>query len=142
MVLLGVIALGSFIQALVIIGIALGGLRVARRVQEMQANVDRELRPALQSLSRVAENAGEVATVVSAQARRVEELAGLTMERLELAREQVRGRVSRPMSSLADVGALLKGFRRGLSVYRQLGGLQEQAGGTRRRYRDDEHMFI
>jgi len=40
------------------------------------------------------------------------------------------------------VGALLKGFRRGLSVYRQLGGLEDQAGGGPRRYRDDEHLFI
>jgi hypothetical protein len=115
---------------------------VARRVQAMQANVDRELKPALASLTRVAANASEVAAVVNAQALRVEELAGLTMERLELAREQVRGRVARPVASLADVGALLKGFRRGLSVYRQLGGLQEQAGSTQRRYRDDEHLFI
>lgn len=142
MVLLGVIALGSLIQALVIIGIAFGGLRVARRVQDMQANVDRELRPALESLGRVAHNATEVAAVVNAQARRVEDMVGLTMERLELARARVRGRVSRPMASLADVGALLKGFRRGLSVYRQLGGLEEQAGGGPRRYRDDEHLFI
>jgi hypothetical protein len=141
-ILLGVIALGSFIQALVIIGVALGGLRVARRVQDMQASVDRELKPALESLTRVAHNATAVAEVVSAQARRVEAMVGLTMERLEMARAQVRGRVARPMASLADVGALLKGFRRGLSVYRQLGGLQEQAGGGPRRYRDDEHLFI
>ena len=140
--LLGLIALGSLIQALVIIGIAVGGLRVARRVQDMQENVDRELRPALDSLTRVAANASEVAVVVGAQARRVEEMVGLTMERLDLARAQVRGRVSRPMASLADVGALLKGFRRGLSVYRQLGGLEDQAGGGPRRYRDDEHLFI
>ena len=140
--LLGLIALGSLIQALVIIGIAVGGLRVARRVQDMQENVDRELRPALDSLTRVANNASEVAVVVGTQARRVEEMVGLTMERLDLARAQVRGRVSRPMASLADVGALFKGFRRGLSVYRQLGGLEEQAGGGPRRYRDDEHLFI
>jgi hypothetical protein len=140
-ILLGVIALGSFIQALVIIGVALGGLRVAKRVQNMQANVDREIRPALDSLMRVANNATEVAEVVTTQARRVENLIGLTVERLDMARAQVRGRMARPMASLADVGALLKGFRRGLSVYRQLGGLQEQAGGSRR-YRDDEHLFI
>jgi hypothetical protein len=142
MLLLGLIALGSLIQALVIIGIALGGLRVARRVQDMQENVDRELRPALESLTRVAHNASEVAVVVGTQARRVEEMVGLTMERLDLARAQVRGRVSRPMASLGDVGAMLKGFRRGLSVYRQLGGLEDQAGGGPRRYRDDEHLFI
>ena len=142
MVLLGVIALGSLVQALVIIGIALGGLRMARRVQNMQASVDRELRPALESLSRVAQNASQVAEVVNAQARRVEDMVGLTVARLEDARATVRGRVSRPLTSLADVGALLKGFRRGLSVYRQLGGLQDQAGGGPRRYRDDEHLFI
>jgi hypothetical protein len=141
-ILLGVIALGSLIQALVIIRIALGGLRVARRVQALQANVDRELRPALDSLNRVAHNATDVAEVVTTQARRIESLVGLTVERLDLAREHVRGRVARPLASLADVGALLKGFRRGLSVYRQLGGLEEQAGGGARRYRDDEHLFI
>jgi hypothetical protein len=140
-ILLGVIALGSLIQALVIVGIAVGGVRVARRVQDMQARVDRELKPALANLTRVAQNASDVAEVVGAQARRVEGMVGLTVERLELARAQIRGRVARPMASLADVGALLKGFRRGLSVYRQLGGLQEQAGGSRR-YRDDEHLFI
>jgi hypothetical protein len=80
--------------------------------------------------------------VVSAQARRLEDLMGLTVARLDEARAQVRGRVSRPVASLADVGALLKGFRRGLSVYRQLGGLEDQAGGGPRRYRDDEHLFI
>lgn len=142
MVFLGLIALGSLIQVLVIIGIALGGLRVAKRVQAMQANVDRELRPALDSLTHVAKNASQVAEVVSAQARRVEDLVGLTVARLDDARAQVRGRVSRPVASLADVGALLKGFRRGLSVYRQLGGLEDQAGGGPRRYRDDEHLFI
>jgi hypothetical protein len=142
MLLLGLIALGSLIQALVIIAVAVGGLRVARRVQDMQASVESELRPALESLTRVAHNASEVAVVVNAQARRVEEMVGLTMERLDLARAQVRGRVARPMASLADVGALLKGFRRGLSVYRQLGGLEDQAGGGPRRYRDDEHLFI
>lgn len=142
MILLGVIALGSLIQALVIVGVAVGGLRVARRVQDIQANVDRELRPALESLTRVAHNATQVAEVVNVQARRVEDMVGLTLDRLDLARAQVRGRVSRPMASLADLGALFKGFRRGLSVYRQLGGLEEQAGRGPRRYRDDEHLFI
>jgi len=142
MVFLGLIALGSLIQALVIIGVALGGLRVAKRVQAMQASVDRELRPALESLTRVARNASQVAEVVNVQARRVEDLVGLTVARLDEARTQVRGRISRPVASLADVGALLKGFRRGLSVYRQLGGLEDRAGEGPRRYRDDEHLFI
>jgi hypothetical protein len=142
MVFLGLIALGSLIQALVIIGVALGGLRVAKRVQALQGNVDRELRPALESLNRVARNAAQVADVVNVQARRVEDLVGLTVARLDEVRAQVRGRVKRPAASLADVGALLKGFRRGLNVYRQLGGLEEQAGEGPRRYRDDEHLFI
>ena len=142
MLLLGLIALGSLIQAVVIVAVGVGGMRVARRVQDMQVSVDRELRPALDSLTRVAQNASEVAEVVSAQARRIEGMAGLTAERLDAMREQVRGRVERPVGSLSDVGALIKGFRKGLTVYRQLGAVQEQAAGGARRYRDDEHLFI
>ena len=142
MLLLGLIALGSLIQAVVIVAVGVGGLRVARRVQDMQASVDRELRPALDSLTRVAHNASEVAEVVNAQARRIEDMVGLTVERLDVMREQVRGRVARPAASVSDVGALIKGFRKGLSVYRQLGAVQEQAAGGARRYRDDEHLFI
>jgi hypothetical protein len=142
MLLLGLIALGSLIQAVVIVAVGVGGLRVARRVQDMQQSVDRELRPALDSLTRVAHNASDVAEVVNAQARRIEDVVGLTVHRLDAMREQVRGRVARPSASLTDVGALIKGFRRGLSVYRQLGAVQEQATAGARRYRDDEHLFI
>ena len=142
MLLLGLIALGSLIQAVVIVAVGVGGVRVARRVQDVQASVDRELRPALDSLTRVARNASEVAEVVNTQAQRIESMVGLTAERLDAIREQVRGRVTRPTASFSDVGALIKGFRRGLSVYRQLGAVQEQAAGGARRYRDDEHLFI
>ena len=142
MLLLGLIALGSLIQVAAIVAVGVGGLRVAKRVQAMQANVDRELRPALDSLTRVAQNASDVAEVVNAQARRVEDVVGLTVARLDAMREQVRGRAPRPAASFGDLGALVKGFRRGLSVYRQLGAVQEQATAGARRYRDDEHLFI
>ena len=142
MLLLGLIALGSLIQVVAIVAVGVGGLRVAKRVQAMPANVDRELRPALDSLTRVAQNASEVAEVVNAQARRIEDVVGLTVERLDAMREQVRGRAASPASSFGDLGALVKGFRKGLSVYRQLGAVREQATAGARRYRDDEHLFI
>jgi hypothetical protein len=142
MLFLGLLALGSLLQVLVVIGVALGGLRVAKRVQTMQSSVERELRPALDDLTRVAHNATEVADLINTQARRLEGMLGVTVARLDEARALVRQRVSRPFSSLADFTALLKGFRRGLSVYRQLGGLAAQARGGTRRYRDDEHLFI
>jgi hypothetical protein len=104
--------------------------------------VDRELRPALDSLNRVARNASDVAEVVNIQAARIEDMVGLTVERLDAMRAQVQGRVSRPAVSFADVGALIKGFRKGLRVYRQLGAVQDEVAGGARRYRDDEHLFI
>jgi hypothetical protein len=142
MLLLGLIALGSLIQVVTIVAVGLGGLRVAKRVQHMQTSVDRELRPALDSLNRVARNASDVAEVVNIQAARIEDMVGLTVERLDAMREQVQGRVSRPAVSFTDVGALIKGFRKGLSVYRQLGAVQDEVAGGARRYRDDEHLFI
>jgi hypothetical protein len=141
--LLGLIALGSLLQAVVVIGLALGGLRLARRVQEVQGSVERELRPALDSLSHAAQNAGEVVSLANEQARRLEAMVASTVERMQEARGQVRDAVSRPFASIVDLAALVKGFRRGVSVYRRLGGLEEQARGGARRYRgDDDELFI
>lgn len=142
MLFLGFIALGSLVQAFVLIGMALGGFRLVRRVQQMQGRAERELQPAVDSLSRVARNAAEVSELATVQARRLEELVTGARERVEDAREHVGQALRRPLGSLADLAALVKGLRRGLRVYRQLGGVEAKAQGATRRYRDDEHLFI
>jgi hypothetical protein len=142
LVFLGLIALASLVQGLFLIGLGWGGLKLMRRIEELQGRVERELRPALASVSRITRNVSEVTEVASAQVQRMEALVDHTVGRVEETRAQMREAMSVPLGGLAEVFALLKGFRRGLEVYQRLGGLEAQGRGAGRQYRDDEHLFI
>jgi hypothetical protein len=134
--------LASLVQGLFLIGLGLGGLKLMRRIQDLQDRVERELQPVLASVSRITRNVSEVTEVTTAQVQRMEALVDHTMSRVDETREQVREAMSMPLGGLAEVSALLKGFRRGLEVYQRLGALEAQARGAGRQYRDDEHLFI
>jgi hypothetical protein len=142
LVFLGLIAFSSLVQGLFLVALALGGLRLARRVGEIQRSVESEIRPALDDVSRVARNLAAVSELATAQAQRAEDLVVHTVSRVEDARAHVQGAVGRPLEKFHDVGAILKGFRRGLEVYERLGGLAAQRQGASRRYAEDEHLFI
>jgi hypothetical protein len=142
LVFLGVIALSSLVQGLFLVGLGWGGLKLLRRLEEVQGRVEREMKPVLASVARISQNVSEVSAAASAQVQRVEELVGHTLDRVDEARDQVRQAMTVPLGGLTEVSALLKGLRRGLDVYKRLGGLEAQARGAARRYRDDEHLFI
>ena len=141
---LGVIALATLVQAGFTVALALGGLRLARRIDELSIRVDRELKPTLDNLSRVTRNLAEVSDLATLQARRVDRLLADTVEKLEEVATIVRRVVVRPLGPLADLAALFKGLRRGLDIYRQLGGFERRHRATPRRSyaEDDEHLFI
>jgi hypothetical protein len=142
LVFLGVIALSSLVQGLFLLGLGWGGLKLMRRVQELQGRVENELRPALATVSRINRSVSEVSAAASVQVERVESLVDHTLARVEETKEQVREALSVPLGGLVEVSALLKAFRRGLDVYQRLGGLEAQTRGTTRRYAEDERLFI
>src|SRR5262245_34430061 len=142
LVFLGVIALSSLVQGLFLVGLGWGGLKLLRRLEEVQGRVERELRPVVASVSQVTRNVSEVSVAATAQVQRLEQLVGRTLDRVDEARLQVREAMSVPLAGLNEVSALLKGVRRGFDVYKTLGGLEAQGRGATRRYRDDEHLFI
>jgi hypothetical protein len=142
LVFLGVIAFASLVQGAFLVGLALGGLRLARRMGEIQKSVESEIRPALDDVSRLTRNLAAVSEIATGQAHRLEALVVHTVSRVEEARTQVRSAIDHPLGSFSDVGAILKAFRRGLDVYQRLGGLSAQRQGSSRRYAEDEHLFI
>jgi hypothetical protein len=141
-ILLGAIALSSVVQAVVLVAVAVGGMQLMRRIQELQGRVENEIQPALESLAHISRNVAEVSDLAVLQARRVESVVGETIERIDEARSHVRRVIRRPRSLLSDVGAVFKGVRRGLAVYHRLGGMQEKSQAKNRRYAGDEHLFI
>jgi hypothetical protein len=142
LVFLGVIAFASLVQGAFLVGLAVGGLRIARRIGEIQKSVESEIRPAIDDVSRLARNLASVSEIATEQAERLESVVAHTVERAEGVRSHVRETVGRPLESFRDVSAILKGFRRGLDVYQRLGGLSAQRRGATRRYAEDEHLFI
>ena len=141
-VLLAVIALSSLVQGAILLGLAWGGRRLARRVDELQGRVDRDIRPALDSLTRVSRNLAETSDLAVVQVRRLEGFLGDAFDRIEDTRRQIQRAARVPLGALDRATAVFRSVRRGLDVYHRLGGLQTQARGRARSYREDEHLFI
>ena len=141
-VLLAVIALSSLVQGAILLGLAWGGRRLTQRVNELQGRVDRDLRPALDSLSRLARNLSETSDLAVVQVRRLEGFLGEAFDRVEDTRRQIQRAARVPLGALDRVSAVFRSVRRGLDVYHRLGSLQTQARGRARSYREDEHLFI
>ena len=143
-VFLGVIALGSLVQAGFLIGLTMQGRRLARRLDALQDRVEREVRPSLDSLARVTRNLAEVSDLAVLQVRRFDGMLADTVEKIEETTTLMRRVILRPLGPLVDIAAFLKGIRRGLEVYHQLRGFDRRERGAARRYDDDadEHLFI
>lgn len=139
---LGVIALASVVQAACIVGLIVAGLRLGRRLDALQDKIDRELRPTIDSLSRLTRNLSEVSDLAVLQARRVDDLLADTVGKVEDTLELVRRVIVRPLGPVVQVTAFIKGIRRGLEVFHQLGSADNQRRGSHRHYVEDEHLFI
>jgi hypothetical protein len=141
-VFLGLIALSSLVQGTLLILLARGGLRLSRRVQDLQERMEREVKPILDDVNAVAANVTLVSDLAVAQARRLQDVIAETTRRVEETRDEIKGVLAHPVAAVGDAVAFLKGIRRGLEVYRQLGGFEAQTKGAARRYAEDEHLFI
>lgn len=141
-VLLAVIALSSLVQGAILLGLAWGGRRLTQRVNELQGRLDRDIRPALDSLRHISRNLAETSDLAVVQVRRIEGFLGDAFDRIEDTRRQIQRAARIPLGALDRAFAVFRSVRRGLDVYQQLGGLQAQARGRARSYREDEHLFI
>jgi hypothetical protein len=146
---LGVIALSSVVQAGFLIGLAIQGRRLARRVGELQERLEREIQPSLAHLSRISRNAAEVSDIAVLEARRIDLALAAVTERLEEFTHLTQKLLMRPLRPIAEAAALLRGLRRGLDVYHRLkhfdGSPRQPKRPKPRRdgsQEDDEHLFI
>jgi len=139
---LGVIALSSFVQAVFLIGLAIQGKRLQRRIAELGDRVDRDIQPSLAHLTRVTRNAAEVSDLAVVEMRRFDLMLAELSERLDETSRVVQKLVLRPLRPIAEIAAFVKGVRRGLDVYHRLRGEESRRRPARRRDDDDEHLFI
>jgi len=141
---MGIIAFSTLVQAALLVHLALAWRRLARRIDEVQKRVDREIQPALENLSRITRNLGEISDLATLQARRIDGLLADTVEKIEQATGLIQKAIVRPLGPFVDIVAFLKGIRRGLEVYHKLRGFESRGRPHSRRQLDveDEHLFI
>lgn len=140
---LGIIALAALVQAGFVIALALAGRRVARRVDEIQRQIDRDIRPALDHVTRVTSNLGEISDRAVLQARRIDGAITDVLREVDATVRALRRTAGESFGPLFDLAAFVKGVRRGLEVYYTLRGFDRQRrGGGRSAGEDDEHLFI
>ncbi|HWX24746.1 MAG TPA: hypothetical protein VN083_06860 [Vicinamibacteria bacterium] len=142
-VFLGLIAISSLVQAAFLIRLAIEGRRFSSRLDAIQDRFEKEVRPAFDNLNRITRNLAEVSDTAVLQARRVDGLLADTVEKIEETTGTLQRLVLRPLGPLVDVAAFFKGIRRGLTVYRQLSGMDSpERPFVRRSSEEDEHLFI
>lgn len=142
LVFLGLIALAALVQGAFLIALGVGGVRLFRRMTEIHRGLQADILPAFANMNRISADLNEVSAVTAAQVVKVQDLVAETVARVEDVRIHVATAAIRPLDSFRDLGAVVKGLRRGLQVYRQLGALGAQRRGATRRYAGDEHLFI
>jgi hypothetical protein len=143
-VFLGVIAVALVVQAGFMVALALAGIRLTRRLDALQAQLEGEIAPALKGVERISRNAAEISDLATIQARRIDLLLADTIEKVEDTATVVQKLVIRPLRPLVHLFAVLRGLQRGVDVFLELERRDRApaAPPPRRPSEDDEHLFI
>jgi hypothetical protein len=137
---LAVIALSVAVMAGIQVGAIVMGLRLARRVNQLTTEIERDVKPLLRNLAEMTAEASRAATLATAQVERVDRLFG----ELAVSVEKTMSVAAQLVGGPARNGfALFSAARAAFSAFRDL-----RDSSTRRRqaYRsaadDEESLFI
>src|SRR5262245_41793272 len=114
LVFLGLIAAATVVQTGLLLGVAIKGMALARRLE----HVEDELRPKLQRASDVVDNLGHITDGLLSRLPDVESTIDDTLRKVRRTTGMVETLVVKPLSPLATAVALWKGLRAGTSFYR------------------------
>lgn len=108
--LLGVMAAVSVIEALVVIGLGVGGVIVYRRVKDLIGGLEsRQVAPAMARVNAILDDVKGVTAKVKEETERVDQAIRTTMDRVDETADRVRSNVRAKTSRIV-------GFVRGLRV--------------------------
>lgn len=122
LVLLGVIAFASLLQAISLVVVAREGLRVVRRLDAFAERMGRDLRPALADLERASQNLTDVSDLAAVQARRVDGLVAEALERIDRAAGLLQGVILPLAGRLLTAAVAFRGARKALQLLRRWRG--------------------
>jgi hypothetical protein len=113
---LGVIAVAVAIMATVQIGLILVGLRLARQLSATAEEIRREVRPLLEKVHRVADEAARATSLVAVQAERLDRVMATAVvrvdEALAILRNAMGGPIRQGYALALALRAVFAAFRR------------------------------
>jgi hypothetical protein len=114
-VLLGVIAVAVAVMAIVQVGAIVAGLRVARRVEALAADLETSVKPLLTNLTTMSAEASRAAALAASQVQRIDhlftEMASRVDQTLATAQAFIAGPAKEGMALLAGVRAAISALR-------------------------------
>lgn len=137
---LAIIALGVAVMAAIQVGAIVLGLRLARRMDQLTTEIERDVKPLLRHLTELTAEASRAATLATAQVERVDRLFG----DLAVSVERTISVASQFVGGPAKNGfALFTAARAAFSAFREM---RDGAARRRHEYRsppdDEESLFI
>ena len=135
-VFLGVIALATLTIAVVHVGVAVGGLMFARRLNRLLEQAEQQMQPLVESVNAIARDAARVTSMATAQVERVDRVVTDLTARIEDTANTVQNAVLKP---LRDGAAMLAGVKAVIDVFRDGG---ERRGAGRTRPEEEDALFI
>lgn len=135
-VFLGVIAVATLAIAIAQIGVMVVAGRLAKRVERLAEQIDRDLKPLFGHLNAIGRDASRAAALATAQVERADQLFSDLAGRIELTLNSVQATMGVPAR---EGRALLAGLRAAIQALREL----RQDGRPRQTRSDDEDaLFI
>ncbi len=134
-VFLGVIAVATLATAIVQVGVLIAAGRLARRVDRLVDQVERELAPAFGHVNAIGRDAARAVALATAQVERVDRLFADLPTRIEEALTAVQNSLIAPAR---EGKALWHALRTAMDVVREA----RRNARARRRAEDDDALFI
>jgi outer membrane lipoprotein-sorting protein len=101
---LGIMAAVSVLEALLLIGVGVGGFMVYRRVMELVAGLEqRQVAPAMARVNAILDDVKDVSAKVKQETERVDQAIHTTMDRIDDTADRVRSNVRAKTSVVVGV---------------------------------------
>jgi hypothetical protein len=135
-VFLGVIALATLTMAAIQVGVIVYGWTLARRVNRLLAQVERDMKPLAENLNAITRDAARISGLAAGQVERVDRLVTDLASRFEQTATTVQDAILRP---LREGAAIMAGVKSVLEVFRELTGrpVSRRAGSD-----EEDTLFI
>ena len=136
---LAVIALAVAVMAAIQVAAIVLGLRLARRVDQLTSDIEREVRPLIKNLTAMTVEASRAVTLATAQVERADRLFGdlvVTAERTMAVASQLIGGPAK------NGFALLSAARAAFSAFRDLRNASRRRQAYKSAPDDEESLFI